>query len=72
MMWITLHVNSAPQAPAFSLIALLMCIQIILSFIFDYNDNWVADLISFLTGFMLSYLFVPGGFSRVLNLLRKS
>ncbi len=72
MMWITLRVNNAPQGQAFYLIALLMGVQLIFSIIFGDNDSWVADLISFGTGFLLSFLFVPGGFSRVLDMLRKS
>ena len=72
MMWITLRVHKAPQGQAFHLIAFLMGIQLLFGMIFGGNSTWIADLIGFATGFILSFFLIPGGFSRVLEMLRKS
>ena len=72
MMWFTLRVNKAPQGQAFHLIAFLMGLQLLFGMIFGGNITWIADLIGFLTGFVLSFFFIPGGLSHVLEILRKS
>ena len=72
MMWITLRVHRAPQGQAFHLIAFLMGIQLLFGMIFGGNSTWIADLIGFVTGFILSFFFIPGGLSRVIAMLRKS
>ena len=72
MMWLTFRVHKAPQGQAFHLIAFLMGIQLVFGMIFGGNSTWIADLFGFLTGFFLSFFFIPGGFSHVLEMLRKS
>ena len=72
IMWITLRRQNAPQKQAFYLIFLIMGIQLFFGIIFEDNKSWIADLISSITGFSLSFLFFPGGLSKVLDLLRKS
>ena len=72
MMWLTFRVHKAPQGQAFHLIAFLMGIQLLFGMIFGGNSTWIADLFGFLTGFVLSFFFIPGGLSHVLELLRKS
>ena len=72
MMWLTFRVHKAPQGQAFHLIAFLMGIQLLFGMIFGGNSTWIADLFGFLTGFVLSFFFIPGGFSHVLEMLRKS
>ena len=72
MMWFTLRVHKAPQGRAFHLIAFLMGIQLLFGMILGENSTWIADLFGFLTGFILSFFFIPGGLSHVLEMLRKS
>ena len=72
MMWLTFRVHKAPQGQAFHLIAFLMGIQLLFGMIFGGNSTWIADFLGFLTGFFLSFFFIPGGLSHVLEMLRKS
>ena len=72
MMWITLRVQKAPQGRAFHLIAFLMGIQLLFGVIFGESNTWIADLTGFVTGFILSFFFLPGGLSHILEILRKS
>ena len=72
MIWITLRVQKAPQGRAFHLIAFLMGIQLLFGVIFGESNTWIADLAGFVTGFILSFFFLPGGLSHILEILRKS
>ncbi|MCB1311032.1 MAG: rhomboid family intramembrane serine protease [Sedimentitalea sp.] len=60
----------ANQARAFSLIAMLMGIQLLFGLIFGLNKDWVADLAGFATGFALSFFVSPGGWARMRGKLR--
>ena len=71
MIWISLRVQNAPQGQAFYLIALLMAVQLGFGMILGDNDSWIADLSAFVTGFVLSFFFAPGGLSGVLTMFRK-
>ena len=72
IMWFRLRINKAPQGQAFHLIAFLMGIQLLFGMIFGGNSTWIADLFGFVTGFVLSFFFIPGGLYHVLEMLRKS
>ncbi|MAT88386.1 MAG: rhomboid family intramembrane serine protease [Aestuariivita sp.] len=72
MIWVSLKVRNVPQGQAFHLIAILMVVQLGFGMVLGDNDSWIADLSAFVTGFVLSFFFVPGGFGSVLNLFRKS
>ncbi|MDG1458303.1 MAG: rhomboid family intramembrane serine protease [Pseudoprimorskyibacter sp.] len=69
LVWLSLGMHGAPQARAFSLIAMLMAIQLIFS-VFSGGMDWVADLGGFVTGFSVAALLVPGGWSRIIEKLR--
>ena len=71
MMWVTLKVHNAPPGQAFSLIALLMAVQLVFEILFGGTKTWIADIIAFFTGFVLACFFVPGGIGRVLELMRR-
>jgi hypothetical protein len=49
-----------------------MGVQLGFGIILGDNDSWIADLTAFVTGFILSFFFIPGGFDSVLSLFRKS
>jgi rhomboid protease GluP len=72
IVWVSLRIQNAPQGQAFYLIAILMGVQLGFGMILGDNDSWIADLTAFVTGFILSFFFVPGGFGSVLELFRKS
>ncbi len=71
LMWIRLGLVGAPQARAFSLIGMLVAIQLGFGLLFGGNPDWVADVIGFATGFALSFLLVPGGWRRILERIRR-
>lgn len=70
VLWRRLEASGGPQARAFSLIAMLMGLQIIWSLFGDVGAGWVADLAGFVTGFGLSFLCAPGEWRRILARLR--
>jgi membrane associated rhomboid family serine protease len=71
LLWVRLSAQGGPQGRAFSLIAMLMGVQLLFAVFIDTGMEWVADLGGFATGFGLSFLLVPGGPRRVLALIRR-
>ncbi len=71
VMWHTLGARGEQQLRAFSLIAMLMGIQLLWGVLFGGNNAWFADLLGFVFGFVASTLMVPGGLARVLQKLRR-
>ena len=71
LMWQRLADTGQQQLRAFSLIAILMGIQLLFGVFFGPNTQWVADLAGFGFGFAASVFLVPGGLARVLYHLRR-
>lgn len=71
VMWHTLGARGEQQMRAFSLIAMLMGIQLLWGALFGGNNAWLADFFGFAFGFVASTLLVPGGFARLLRLMRR-
>lgn len=71
VLWHTLGARGEQQLRAFSLIAMLMGIQLLWGALFGGNNAWLADFFGFAFGFVASTLLVPGGLSRVLQSLRR-
>ncbi len=71
VMWQSLAARGEEQLRAFSLIAILMGLQLIWGIFFDVGNGWVADLAAFAFGFGASAALVPGGIARVLAALRR-
>ena len=69
--WVALGSVGAQQARAFSLIAMLMGIQLVFGLLFGGQPDWIADLSGFATGFGLSFFLVPGGWRRILSKIRR-
>lgn len=65
MLWHSLSRVGANQARAFTLIAFLMGFQLIFGLLFGLQNDWVADLAGFATGFGLSFFVSPGGWARI-------
>ncbi|MGC3938518.1 rhomboid family intramembrane serine protease [Roseobacter sp. EG26] len=72
VMWQSLAARGEEQLRAFSLIAMLMGLQLIWGVFFDVGNGWLADLFGFVFGFAASAVLVPGGIARVLAVLRRN
>lgn len=71
LMWQKLADTGQQQLRAFSLIAMLMGIQLVFGVFFGPTTQWVADLSGFVFGFAASVFLVPGGLARVLYHMRR-
>ena len=71
LLWRKLSLVGANQARAFTLIGFLMGIQLIFGLFFGAQNDWIADLSGFATGFGLSFILTPGGGARLLSRLRQ-
>jgi membrane associated rhomboid family serine protease len=71
LMWQSLAAAGQQQLRAFSLIAILLGIQLLFGVFFGPSVQWVADLAGFVFGFGASVLLVPGGLARVMHHLRR-
>ena len=59
------------QLSAFQMIGLLLGIQLVFGAFFGGGWTWVAELAGFVTGFGLSFLISPGGWSRLRERMRQ-
>ncbi|OWY09749.1 rhomboid family intramembrane serine protease [Thioclava sp. F42-5] len=71
ILWTRLGQENANQFRAFSLIGALMGIQLIFAMIFGARPDWIADIVGFVAGFVLSFFVAPGGMQRTLQRLRR-
>lgn len=65
VMWRHLAGRGTQQYRAFSLIAVLMGIQLVWGVFFETGTMWVAELFGFLCGFGLCFLLAPGEWARI-------
>ncbi|WP_297778003.1 rhomboid family intramembrane serine protease [uncultured Roseovarius sp.] len=70
IMWLRLGQLGTNQARAFTLIGVLMGLQLVFGLLFGGSATWVADVSGFATGFLASFVLSPGGWSRVRAKLR--
>ncbi|MEO0991119.1 MAG: rhomboid family intramembrane serine protease [Pseudomonadota bacterium] len=71
ILWVSLAAIGGQQARAFTLIAMLMGIQLLFGLLFGTTNDWIADIGGFACGFALSFIVSPGGWARVLARLRQ-
>jgi len=71
MLWLRLGQLGENQIRAFTLIGILLFIQLIFGLLFGPNAQWVADISGFAIGFALSIVLVPGGWSKLVDRLRQ-
>jgi len=71
LLWLRLGQFGAPQYRAFTLIGMLLLVQLVFSVLFGGGLQWVADVVGFATGFTLAFVMVPGGWQRLLEKLRR-
>lgn len=70
LMWARLGAIGAPQYQAFSLIAVLLGLQLLFGLLFGGTNDWVAEIAGFAVGFALTPLVAPGGFRLMLARIR--
>lgn len=71
LLWVRLGAFGEKQYRAFSLIGVLLLIQLIFGVFFGGGNDWVADLCGFGFGFALTVVLVPGGWQRLLGRIRR-
>ena len=71
LQWLHLRVLGKSQRRAFSLIGVLMGIQLVFGVLFGGANDWLADAAGFAAGFGLSFVVCPGGWRKIQGLLRR-
>lgn len=71
ILWMNLAHHGANPYRAFSLIGMLLGIQLLFGALFGVAPDWIAELAGFVAGFGLSFLVSPGGWSRIVQKLRQ-
>lgn len=71
ILWLRLGQMGEQQIRAFSLIGVLLGLQLVFGLLFGTGMDWIADIAGFVTGFTLSIVLVPGGWARLRETLRR-
>jgi membrane associated rhomboid family serine protease len=71
VLWLKLGQAGENQIRAFRLIGFLLMIQLAFGLIFGGNSQWISELTGFVTGFLLSTLLAPGGWSSMVQRMRE-
>lgn len=71
LLWVDLELRRTNRMRAFTLIGVLMGVQLLFVVLFDGGSYWMADAAGFAAGFALSFVVSPGGWSRILARLRQ-
>lgn len=71
ILWVQIGAVGGQQYQAFTLIAVLLFIQLVFGLLFGTGKDWIAEVAGFCTGFAISPLVSPGGLARTLARLRQ-
>ena len=71
LIWTKLALVGANRLRAFTLIGMLLMVQLVFGLLFGGSWVWVAEVTGFATGFLLSFVVSPGGFRRVVEMMRQ-
>ncbi|QFS81887.1 Rhomboid family protein [Roseivivax sp. THAF40] len=71
LLWLRLGQMGEAQIRAFSLIGVLLGLQLVFGLLFGGGPYWIAEIAGFVAGFALSIVLVPGGFTRLMERLRE-
>lgn len=72
LLWLQLGQVGAQQWRAFTLIGILLGLQLVFGVLFGGGPMWIAEVAGFVVGFFLTFLLVPGGLRRLREKLRHS
>ncbi|MHA7873812.1 rhomboid family intramembrane serine protease [Roseivivax sp.] len=70
LLWLKLGQMGEAQIRAFTLIGVLLGLQLVFGLLFGGGPYWIAEIAGFVVGFGMSVVLVPGGFARLLERLR--
>jgi len=71
IIWLRLGQLGSNQARAFTLIGVLLALQLVFGLFFGGSATWVADIAGFVTGFAASFVLSPGGWARLRARMRR-
>ena len=71
LIWTKLALVGANRLRAFSLIGMLLAVQLVFGLLFGGGWDWVAEVAGFAGRFLLSFVVSPGGFRRVVQMIRQ-
>lgn len=71
ILWARLGAERANRAQAFTLIGVLLGIQLVFGIMFGGAPDWIADVAGFAAGFALSFVVGPGGPAHLLRAIRQ-
>ncbi len=70
LLWTRLAMAGANRMRAFALIGFLLATQALFGALFGGGPTWIADLGGFGFGFLASFVVSPGGWARVVQMMR--
>lgn len=71
MLWIKIGEEGGNQWTAFTLIGVLVGLQLVFALLYGSAPNWASDIAGFVTGLILAPVAGPGGWRRLLNWIRQ-
>ncbi|WP_323767000.1 rhomboid family intramembrane serine protease [Antarctobacter sp.] len=71
LLWMRLGTVGANQYRAFSLIGMLLAVQLVFGVFFGGTNDWIADIAGFVVGFGLTVVLAPGGTAGVMARIRR-
>ncbi len=71
LLWLRLGQLGAQQARAFTLIGILMALQLVFGVLFGLQNDWLADIAGFAAGFAMSFFVSPGGWQKLRARMRR-
>ena len=72
LLWTRLGQENANRMRAFTLIGMLLAFQLVFGILFqDGSKTWIAEISGFASGFLMSFVLIPGGVGRVMRQIRQ-
>jgi membrane associated rhomboid family serine protease len=71
LLWLHLGQIGAQQMRAFTLIGVLLGLQLVFGLLFGAGPMWIADVAAFVAGFFLTIILVPGGLQNLRQRLQR-
>ncbi|MEM6578337.1 MAG: rhomboid family intramembrane serine protease [Pseudomonadota bacterium] len=71
LMWLWLGQLGENQTRAFSLIGVLLGLQLLFGLMYGEDPSWIADVAGFVSGFLMSFVLVPGGWQKLREKLQQ-